>query len=108
MAKPRFKWSAGGLDVAAKTLVDLQEKGHTAEIPEDHSARLRQFFEREGYTVRHTLTNAGSEACGEQWVTLQTEAMQKLYKRHRGMVMAAALMMHIARSWPLALSTMEA
>ena len=109
MAKRRFQWSTGGLDVAARTLLELQAK----EVPpEDPPARLREFFEREGYTVRHKLSRAEIAACGEthgvQWVTLHAEALEKLYKRHHAMVLAAGKMLNIARSWPQALSTVDA
>ena len=109
MAKPRFKCLAGGLDVAAKTLAELQEKEAP---PEDPPCQLREFLEREGYTVRHKLSQAEIAACNKssevKWITLQADAMEKLYRRHRAMVLAAGKMLNIARSWPHALPAMEA
>ena len=53
-------------------------------------------MEREGYTVRHKLSQ--EDIAGDShpddlpgWVTLQVGAMQTLYKRHRAMALAAVM-----------------
>ena len=74
------------------------------EVPPEHPpAGLRAFFEQAGYTVRHKLSRAELAACGQstqvQWVTVQAEAMEKLYRRHRDMLLASSKMLNLARSW---------
>ena len=101
MAKPRFEWSAGGLNVAAKTLAELSAK----ELPPEGITKgLRGFLEKEGYTIRHKLSRAEIEACSASnqllWVCPSPESMEKMYKRHRAMALAARNMLSTARSWP--------
>ena len=62
MPKPvfDFKWLAGGLDVTAKNLVELQE---TNVPPERPPARLRKFMENQGYVTRHKLSKAEIATC---------------------------------------------
>ena len=108
MAKPRFEWSAGGLNVAAKTLAELSAK----EVPpEDTPTGLRDFFEKEGYTIRHKLSRAEIEACSAPnppwWVGLSSVGMEKMYKRHRAMALAATNILRTERSWPHPLAPAE-
>ena len=106
MAKRKFQWPAGGLDVAAKTLVELQ----MIEVPpEEPPARLREFLDREGYIVRHKLSQAEIATCASirgKWVVMKAKAMEKLSTRHRAMVLATNKMLGIARSWQRPLPTL--
>ena len=87
--------------MAAKTLAELSAK----EVPpEDTPKGLRDFFEKEGYTIRHKLSRAEIEACSAEnppsWVCVEKESMEKMYKRHRAMALASRNMLSTARSWP--------
>ena len=99
MAKRRFEWSAGGLNVAAKTLAELSAK----EVPpEDPPKGLRDFFEKEGYTIRHKLSEEEKGKCdtNQLWVCVPPGTMDKMYRRHCAMALAARNMLSTARSWP--------
>ena len=108
MAKRKLQWSAGGLDVTATRLQDLQQIDVPPEVP---SRQARTFLERAGYTVRHKLTKREIGYCAKTegtWVCVDAEECAKLYARHRDMLLAANKMLDLARPFPQPLPSIAA
>ena len=108
MANRKLQWSAGGLDVAATRLQDLQQIDMPPKVP---SPQARTFLERAGYIVRHRLSKAEIASCAKPegtWVCVDAEECAKLYARHRDMLLAANKMLDLARSFPQPLPSLPA
>ena len=108
MAKRKFQWSAGGLDVTATRLQDLQQIDVLPKVP---SPQVRKFLERAGYIVRHKLSKPEICSCAKTegtWVCVDAEERAKLYARHRDMLLAANKMLDLARSFPQPLPSIAA
>ena len=97
MAKRKFQWSAGGLDVTATRLQDLQQI-HV--LPDLLSSQVRAFLESAGYIVRHKLSKREIDSCAKTeraWVCVDAEEGVKFHARHCDMLLAANKMLDIAR-----------